>query len=47
MDRKLLRSIINNYDGGPVGLKTIAISVTEETDTLEEMGPACPAEAVR
>jgi holliday junction DNA helicase RuvB len=36
MDRKILRTIIENYDGGPVGLKTIAISVGEETDTLED-----------
>jgi holliday junction DNA helicase RuvB len=36
MDRKILRTIIESYDGGPVGLKTIAISVGEETDTLED-----------
>ncbi len=36
MDRKILSSIINKYDGGPVGIKTIAISVGEEIDTLED-----------
>lgn len=36
MDRRILISIIDKYDGGPVGLKTIAISVGEETDTLED-----------
>lgn len=36
MDRKILSSIIERYNGGPVGLKTIAISVGEETDTLED-----------
>jgi holliday junction DNA helicase RuvB len=36
MDRKILRTIIENYNGGPVGLKTIAISVGEETDTIED-----------
>jgi len=36
MDRKILSSIIEKYNGGPVGLKTIAISVGEETDTLED-----------
>jgi Holliday junction DNA helicase RuvB len=36
MDRKILRTIIDNYNGGPVGLKTIAISVGEETDTIED-----------
>jgi len=36
MDRKILKIIIENYSGGPVGLKTIAISVGEETGTLED-----------
>ncbi len=36
MDRRILTSIIEKYNGGPVGLKTIAISVGEETDTLED-----------
>jgi holliday junction DNA helicase RuvB len=36
MDRRVLRAIIEKYDGGPVGIKTIAISVGEEVDTLED-----------
>jgi holliday junction DNA helicase RuvB len=36
MDRKILKVIIDHYEGGPVGLKTIAISVGEEEDTIEE-----------
>ncbi len=36
MDRRILAAIIEKYSGGPVGLKTIAISVGEETDTLED-----------
>jgi len=36
MDRRILAAIIEKYNGGPVGLKTIAISVGEETDTLED-----------
>ncbi|HPQ51647.1 MAG TPA: Holliday junction branch migration DNA helicase RuvB [Spirochaetota bacterium] len=36
MDRRILASIIEKYDGGPVGVKTIAISVGEEIDTLED-----------
>lgn len=36
MDRKILSTIIDKYSGGPVGLKTIAISVGEETDTIED-----------
>lgn len=36
MDRRILSVIIDKYDGGPVGVKTIAISVGEEIDTLED-----------
>ncbi|HOP64430.1 MAG TPA: Holliday junction branch migration DNA helicase RuvB [Spirochaetota bacterium] len=36
MDRRILHSIIEKYSGGPVGIKTIAISVGEEPDTLED-----------
>jgi holliday junction DNA helicase RuvB len=36
MDRRILHTIIEHYEGGPVGIKTIAISIGEETDTLEE-----------
>ena len=36
MDRTILSTIIEKYDGGPVGVKTIAISVGEEIDTLED-----------
>lgn len=37
MDRKLLSSIIEKYGGGPVGLGTLAATVGEEPDTLEEV----------
>lgn len=36
MDRRILSVIIRNYNGGPVGVKTIAISVGEEPDTIED-----------
>jgi len=36
MDRKILTTIINHYEGGPVGIKTIAISIGEEIDTIED-----------
>lgn len=36
MDRKILTTIIDKYDGGPVGIKTIAISIGEEITTLED-----------
>ena len=37
MDKKILFSIGNNYNGGPVGLSTIGVAVSEETHTLEEV----------
>ena len=36
MDRKILESICVKFGGGPVGLSTIAVSVGEEPDTIEE-----------
>lgn len=36
MDRNILRTIIEKFGGGPVGLGTIAISVNEETQTVED-----------
>jgi Holliday junction DNA helicase RuvB len=35
-DRRILRTIIRNYEGGPVGAETLAISVGESIDTLED-----------
>lgn len=35
-DRRILRTIIQKYDGGPVGAETLAISVGESIDTLED-----------
>ena len=35
-DREILLSIINNYGGGPVGAETLAISIGESMDTLED-----------
>ncbi|MCX6145930.1 MAG: Holliday junction branch migration DNA helicase RuvB [Candidatus Kapabacteria bacterium] len=37
MDKRILLNIINKYDGGPVGLNTIAVAVGEEADTIEEV----------
>jgi len=37
LDREILRTIIQNYSGGPVGSETIAISVGEAVDTLEDV----------
>jgi Holliday junction DNA helicase RuvB len=35
LDRELLRSIAEKYDGGPVGVGTLAASLGEEPDTIE------------
>ena len=37
LDRRLLLTIIEKYDGGPVGLNTLAASLAEEQDALEEV----------
>lgn len=37
MNRSILTTIIQKYDGGPVGLSTLAVAVGEESDTLEEV----------
>ncbi|HSB88513.1 MAG TPA: Holliday junction branch migration DNA helicase RuvB [Anaerolineales bacterium] len=37
VDRRILRTIIEKYDGGPVGLQTIAASVSEEPDTIMDV----------
>ena len=37
MDRAILLTIIDKYDGGPVGIDTLAASIGEERDTLEEV----------
>ena len=36
-DRKLLHVVINNYDGGPVGLDTIAATIGEDSETIEDV----------
>ena len=37
VDRRMLRSIIENYKGGPVGLETLAATINEEAVTLEDV----------
>lgn len=37
IDQKLLRTMIEMYHGGPVGLSTIAVNIGEETETVEDM----------
>ncbi|MBR1780815.1 MAG: Holliday junction branch migration DNA helicase RuvB [Oscillospiraceae bacterium] len=37
VDRRMLRAIIENYNGGPVGLETLAATINEEAITLEDV----------
>ncbi|MGI6620575.1 MAG: Holliday junction branch migration DNA helicase RuvB [Bacillota bacterium] len=37
LDRMILTAIINYYDGGPVGLSTLAASVSEDPGTIEDV----------
>ena len=37
LDRRMLRSIIEFYNGGPVGLETLAATINEESVTLEDI----------
>jgi len=37
MDRRFLRCIADNYDGGPVGVETLAAALSEQRDVLEEV----------
>jgi len=37
MDRAYLETLIHKFDGGPVGIKNLAVSIGEESDTLEEV----------
>jgi Holliday junction DNA helicase RuvB len=37
VDHKVLRTIIEKFDGGPVGLDTIAASISEEADTIMDV----------
>jgi Holliday junction DNA helicase RuvB len=37
VDRRVLRTIIEKYNGGPVGLNTIAASISEESDTIMDV----------
>jgi holliday junction DNA helicase RuvB len=37
VDRRVLRTIIEKYNGGPVGLNTISASISEESDTIMDV----------
>jgi len=37
MDKKLLEAIINNFNGGPVGLDSLGVVISENSKTIEEV----------
>jgi Holliday junction DNA helicase RuvB len=37
MDRKLLHSVLEKFNGGPVGLDNLAAAIGEERDTIEDV----------
>jgi len=37
MDKKIITTIIEKFNGGPVGIDTIAVAVSEEPDTIEDV----------
>ncbi|MFN0066407.1 MAG: Holliday junction branch migration DNA helicase RuvB [Limisphaerales bacterium] len=37
MDKRILEAVVHKFGGGPVGVNTIAVTVGEEPDTLEEV----------
>jgi len=37
MDRKILETIIDKFNGGPVGIETISAAISEEKDTIEDV----------
>ncbi|MBI4731569.1 MAG: Holliday junction branch migration DNA helicase RuvB, partial [Chloroflexi bacterium] len=36
-DRRVLKTVINKYNGGPVGLNTIAAAISEEPETIMDV----------
>ncbi len=37
MDRRILESIVTRFGGGPVGINSLAVSVSEESETIEDV----------
>ena len=37
MDKEIILAIIEKYNGGPVGLNTLAVAVNEDPGTIEEV----------
>ena len=37
MDRQILTTLIDNFDGGPVGVSSLAVAISEDTTTIEDV----------
>ena len=37
MDRKIIDSLVNTFDGGPVGLESLSVAISEDAKTIEEV----------
>ncbi|MDR1522202.1 MAG: Holliday junction branch migration DNA helicase RuvB [Streptococcaceae bacterium] len=37
IDQKLMKTLIEIYQGGPVGIRTLAVNIAEDTETVEDM----------
>jgi Holliday junction DNA helicase RuvB len=37
MDKRILLTVIQKFNGGPVGVNSLAVAVGEESDTIEEI----------
>ena len=37
MDRRILLSIVEKFSGGPVGIQSLAVAVSEEQETIEDV----------
>jgi Holliday junction DNA helicase RuvB len=37
MDKKIMLTLINKFKGGPVGIETLSVAVSEEPDTIEDV----------
>jgi len=37
MDKRLIETILMKYDGGPVGIETLAVSIGEDVNTIEDI----------
>ena len=37
MDRKIIEVLIDKFEGGPVGLESLAVAISEDSKTIEEV----------